>query len=198
MVEPLGNVQENCMSCHVDDYVEKAKVYAKALGVTLTLTAPPVEEQATPQAAVTTPQKLESESTKQVQKTAPAKTPSQEISIPAGEVIDFNQLLEASEEGTKVNWGNVILLFLIFAVALGFAVMYWYFNREKWQQRRAEAAKRTEDSHQKILQILDSQLKYFKKWHPIWQYWILKSAWTIGIFISFIGDKLNFKSRVKT
>lgn len=44
----------------------------------------------------------------------------------------------------------------------------------------------------------DSMLKYFKKWHPIWQYWILKSAWTIGIFISFIGDKLNFKSRVKT
>ncbi|MEA2088872.1 MAG: glycosyltransferase family 2 protein [Patescibacteria group bacterium] len=44
----------------------------------------------------------------------------------------------------------------------------------------------------------DSMLKYFKKWHPGWQRWVLKSAWHIGIFILFIGDKLNFKSKAKT
>ena len=40
----------------------------------------------------------------------------------------------------------------------------------------------------------DSMLKYFKKWHPVWQYCILKLIWPIGIFISFVENKLNFKS----
>lgn len=44
----------------------------------------------------------------------------------------------------------------------------------------------------------DSMLKYFKKWHPIWQYWILKIFWILGYFISFLGNKFNFKSKAKT
>ena len=40
----------------------------------------------------------------------------------------------------------------------------------------------------------DSMLKYFRKWQPIWQYWILKLAWPIGISIAILGEKLNFKS----
>ncbi len=40
----------------------------------------------------------------------------------------------------------------------------------------------------------DSMLKYFKKWHPKWQYLILKIAWVLGILIS----KLNIKSNIKT
>ncbi|MBT4277257.1 glycosyltransferase family 2 protein [Candidatus Falkowbacteria bacterium] len=32
----------------------------------------------------------------------------------------------------------------------------------------------------------DSMLKYFKKWHPAWQYYILKITWPIGILISKI------------
>lgn len=36
----------------------------------------------------------------------------------------------------------------------------------------------------------DSMLKYFKKWHPAWQYWILKAAWPIGmIAANFKKDK---------
>ncbi|MCK5460008.1 glycosyltransferase family 2 protein [Candidatus Parcubacteria bacterium] len=41
----------------------------------------------------------------------------------------------------------------------------------------------------------DSMLKYFKKWHPLWQYWILKIAWPIG---AFVAEKANFKSKIKT
>ena len=44
----------------------------------------------------------------------------------------------------------------------------------------------------------DSQLKYFKKWHPSWQYYLLKIAWIFGMFISFILEKINFKSNAKT
>ena len=44
----------------------------------------------------------------------------------------------------------------------------------------------------------DSMLKYFEKWHPTWQYFILKLAWPIGIGITIIGAKLNFKTKAKT
>lgn len=44
----------------------------------------------------------------------------------------------------------------------------------------------------------DSMLKYFKKWHPAWQYWILRLVWPIGIFIAWVGERLNFKSETKT
>jgi O-antigen biosynthesis protein len=40
----------------------------------------------------------------------------------------------------------------------------------------------------------DSMLKYFKKWHPLWQYLVLKIAWILGALIG----KLNIKSKVKT
>ncbi len=44
----------------------------------------------------------------------------------------------------------------------------------------------------------DSMLKYFKKWHPAWQYWALKSAWPFGMFITWLGEKAHFKSKAKT
>jgi len=40
----------------------------------------------------------------------------------------------------------------------------------------------------------NSMLKYFKKWHPFWQFIILKLAWIIG---SLVG-KLHIKSKIKT
>jgi len=44
----------------------------------------------------------------------------------------------------------------------------------------------------------DSQLKYFKKWHPIWQYWLLKLAWPVGLMITWIGGRLKVKRKAKT
>ncbi|MCK5510020.1 glycosyltransferase family 2 protein [Candidatus Parcubacteria bacterium] len=44
----------------------------------------------------------------------------------------------------------------------------------------------------------DSQLKYFKKWHPAWQCYLLKITWVFGMFVSFVLGKMNFKSRAKT
>jgi hypothetical protein len=44
----------------------------------------------------------------------------------------------------------------------------------------------------------DSMLKYFRKWHPAWQYWVLKSAWLIGMFIAWIGEKFDLERKVRT
>lgn len=39
----------------------------------------------------------------------------------------------------------------------------------------------------------DSMLKYFKKWQPGWQYWILKTAWPVGIAIAMLAGNNNAK-----
>lgn len=44
----------------------------------------------------------------------------------------------------------------------------------------------------------DSMLKYFKKWQPAYEYWILRLVWPIGILLAWAGDKLNLKSQAKT
>jgi len=40
----------------------------------------------------------------------------------------------------------------------------------------------------------DSMLKYFKKWHPRWQYYILKLVWPVGLFIAWASHKLKIKN----
>jgi hypothetical protein len=44
----------------------------------------------------------------------------------------------------------------------------------------------------------DSMLKYFKKWHPLWQCLILEIAWMIGLIIIWVGNVLGLKGRTKT
>ena len=44
----------------------------------------------------------------------------------------------------------------------------------------------------------ESQLKYFKKWHPVWQYYLLKVAWVFGGLITRILIILGAKSRGRT
>lgn len=44
----------------------------------------------------------------------------------------------------------------------------------------------------------DSMLKYFKKWHPIWQYLLLKAIWPFGKFIVWAGERMNYKIKVNS
>jgi len=44
----------------------------------------------------------------------------------------------------------------------------------------------------------DSMLKYFKKWHPIWQYVIVYAFWPIGLIIAWTIESLKIQSRIKT
>lgn len=43
----------------------------------------------------------------------------------------------------------------------------------------------------------DSMLKYFKKWQPGWQYWILRLAWPVGLMVVKIWDKLKISRLVR-
>ncbi len=44
----------------------------------------------------------------------------------------------------------------------------------------------------------NSMLKYFKKWQPAWQYYILKMAWPVGSLIVRVGEKTSLKSKANT
>lgn len=44
----------------------------------------------------------------------------------------------------------------------------------------------------------DSMLKYFYKWHPVWQYYLLKAAWWLGVIIVRIAEVARLSSRAKT
>ncbi|MCF7795069.1 glycosyltransferase family 2 protein [Patescibacteria group bacterium] len=45
----------------------------------------------------------------------------------------------------------------------------------------------------------DSMLKYFKKWHPYWQYFILFLAWQLVLFFTWLfKGKLKVKSKQRT
>lgn len=41
----------------------------------------------------------------------------------------------------------------------------------------------------------DSMLKYFKKWHPTWQYYFLKMFWPLGKFLAIIFSIFSKKQR---
>jgi len=43
----------------------------------------------------------------------------------------------------------------------------------------------------------NSQLAYFKKWHPVWQYWFLKSVWPAGMLLTKVFSELGIKSERK-
>jgi len=43
-----------------------------------------------------------------------------------------------------------------------------------------------------------SMLKYFRKWHPFWQYLVLAAAWPFGMLITLAFNAAGMKGRVKT
>lgn len=77
-------------------------------------------------------------------------------------------------------------------------------NEEVWYTPVAECIDHVGQSFKQVNSIKkqkyfrDSMLKYFKKWHPGWQYWLLRTLWPIGFLLTFIAENLKFKSKIKT
>ncbi len=44
----------------------------------------------------------------------------------------------------------------------------------------------------------NSMLEYFKKWHPRWQYFILKTTWPLGRALASLGQLIKFKNNKVT
>ena len=111
MLDPLADVKGSCQSCHPNDYMDRAKTYADALGKTIgTSTAP----------AATTPV------------TATAATSSTLPCGPAaptgGETIDLNKIYAGTDSTTPSNIGNIVLVGLIGVIALLLVGLVFYYE----------------------------------------------------------------------
>lgn len=73
----------------------------------------------------------------------------------------------------------------------------WYTPVSKCVDYIGQSAKQLPRAKSQVI-MKDSQLKYFKKWHPLWQYCLLKSVWPIGTFIVRIAEMANLKTKAKT
>jgi hypothetical protein len=105
MVPWESDVKAGCYTCHPDDYTEKAQLYATTLGVTLGGEAP--------KAATTQPAAAAS---------APVTTAAPAAAIVVSEPgeIDYTKQYNETVLGqSTINWGNVILIVMILAIALG-------------------------------------------------------------------------------
>ncbi len=125
MVPPLSDVKAACQSCHPNDLMERAQVYATALGVEVGEGGSSSGGTGTSSAAPASG----------AEPAAPA--PASEASAPPAmvvtseEVIDYNQRYAENVQGVKViNWGNVILVVMIILTAFGGGA-YVYYNERK-------------------------------------------------------------------
>lgn len=125
MVPPLSDVQAACQSCHPQDLMERAQVYATALGVEIGNAggaAPP--EDTTAPTGGGEPSEAESSA-------EPASLPAPNLAMPEAELVDYNQLYAETVLGEKrVNWGNVIVGMMIFFVLVGGGA-FAYVNERK-------------------------------------------------------------------
>ncbi len=113
MVPPLADVQAACQSCHPADLMEKAGVYAAALGVEI--------GGADPGSGSGSPATPTGEDAAPIPN-APAPSGGSALLLGdgGGEIIDFNRRYEETVLGKRfINWGNVVLSLMIGMVAVG-------------------------------------------------------------------------------
>lgn len=125
MVPPLSDVQAACQSCHPQDLMERAQVYATALGVEIGNSGGgvPPENATTPLGGVE-PSEAESSADS-------ASLPAPNLAVSEAELVDYNQLYAEIVLGEKhLNWGNVIVGIMIFFVLVGGGA-FAYVNERK-------------------------------------------------------------------
>lgn len=61
----------------------------------------------------------------------------------------------------------------------------WYTPAARCLDYVGQSFNQVDTSHKQIY-FQDSMLKYFQKWQPRWQYYILKSTWPLGRFLAKI------------
>jgi hypothetical protein len=128
MVAPLSDIKPACQSCHPNDLMERAQVYATKLGVTVDLTGGGAAPTAAASATITM-----TTTTGQTGGGAPAipASPGLVGTSGSGSTIDYTQQYNQNVLGQRsINWGNVIVGFLIVVVAVGGgAFIFWNERR---------------------------------------------------------------------
>jgi hypothetical protein len=121
MVAPLSDINAACQSCHPNDLQERAQVYASALGVTVGSGGSSTTGDSTPPAELSPTQSAQ----EIVEDTHP------EMVSSSNPVIDYNQRYDELVLGQRpVNWGNIILLGMIFLLLIGGGA-FVYVNERK-------------------------------------------------------------------
>lgn len=121
MVPPLSDVKAACMACHPDDLMERAQVYATALGVEIGTGGG-----SAPAAGVeSTETNAETSSPASEEPAAPAMV------VDESTVVDYNQRYDEVVLGKKsINWGDVIVGALIAVMVVGgSAFVLWNEHR---------------------------------------------------------------------
>lgn len=117
LVPPLDDVKAGCSTCHADDLMEKAEVYAAALGVEIGTGG----GSGTAVSTTSTAADGDASTNNTVQPVvATAVTFSPEIDLNDPNMVDYVQRYNELVLGIHpTNWGNVVLLVLIGAVVVG-------------------------------------------------------------------------------
>ena len=138
MVPPLSDVQAGCASCHPNDLMDRAQVYATALGVEVGTSGggkAPNPPSSSP------PSSGSSAATPGVSSSAPLGPGNSELVVASPNIIDYNQRYAETVLGQRsVNWGNLIVSVLI--IMLGFGGGGFVF----WNERRLRMAKQPEEA----------------------------------------------------
>ena len=138
MVSPLSDVQAGCASCHPNDLMDRAQVYATALGVEVGSggggDSPNPPTYSPPSSGVTGENAVDNTN-------ASSDSGSSELVVTSPDLIDYNQrYAETVLGGRPVNWGNMIVIAMI--VMLGIGGGGYVF----WNERRLRQAKLPNDS----------------------------------------------------
>jgi hypothetical protein len=116
MVPWESDVKAGCYSCHPDDYLAKAQIYATTLGITLGGGAPSAAA-TQPAAAPSVP-------------VVPAASAAGIVVSEPGEIDYTKQYNETVLGQRSINWGDVVLVVMILAIAFGGgAFVYWNERR---------------------------------------------------------------------
>ena len=111
MLDPLSDVKGSCQSCHPNDYMDRAKKYADALGK-------PIGSGGTPALTTSATGTTTTTSAGNCGPAAPA----------GGQAIDLNKVYAGLDTPTPNILGNVILIGLIVAVALVLLGLVFYYE----------------------------------------------------------------------
>jgi len=134
MVPPLSDVQASCQSCHPNDLMERAQVYATALGIELGSGGSTPPEASLPDSSG-------GESPAEASSNTSNDPPASSLVVNASqEVIDYNLVYDETVLGKRpINWGNLILGLMIVAVAAGGgAFIFWNERRLRGWSKKAE------------------------------------------------------------